>query len=82
MKGEKEDTSVFRKMKSYCVLKHMFTFLLEEKKLELVKYNKKLQNRLLINIKDYENATDRYIIFEENGKGKEYIIKKEKKNLK
>ena len=44
----------------------------ENKKLKIIKNNKKLQNKLEINIKNYEKISERYKIGERNGKGKEY----------
>ena len=50
----------------------MFFFLLGDKiKLELVKYNKKLQNKIDIKLINYKFNSCKYIIFESNNKGKE-----------
>ena len=45
----------------------------ENQKLNLLIYNKKLQNKLSITIEDYKNLSQRYKVSEERGKGKEYI---------
>ena len=50
----------------------IFTYLNEKAKLNIIKYNKSLQNLVNINIINYIHFSKRYVIFEENGKGKEY----------
>jgi len=55
------------------ILKIIFSFLNEKKKLNIIIYNKKIQNKLEINIKNYEKISERYKIGERNGKGKEYL---------
>ena len=55
------------------ILKIIFSFLNEKKKLNIIINNKKIQNKLEINIKNYEKMSIRYKIGERNGKGKEYL---------
>ena len=50
----------------------IFSFVNERIKLILIKHNKKLQNLINISIINYINFSRKYIIKEENGKGKEY----------
>ena len=50
----------------------IFSFVDERIKLILIKYNKKLQNQIDISLINYINFSRKYIIKEENGKGKEY----------
>ena len=54
--------------------KKIFICLDEKTKLELIKYNKKIQNNLNINIYNYKLFIEKYIIYEtnRNDKGKEY----------
>ena len=40
-------------------------------------FNKKLQKKLGIDIKDYKKTSGKYKIAEKNGKGKEYILNTE-----
>ena len=54
------------------ILKIIFSFLNEKKKLNIIIYNKKIQKKLEISIKNYEKMSKRYKIGERNGKGKEY----------
>ena len=54
------------------ILKIIFSFLYKKKKLNIIIYNKKIQKKLEINIKNYEKFSERYKIGERNGKGKEY----------
>ena len=50
----------------------IFSFLPTAKKLKIIKYNKKMQNLLEINIVDFMSFSGKYIVYEENGIGKEY----------
>ena len=55
------------------LIKQKIFFCLKEKiKLELVKYNKKLQKQIKIELINYKFLSQKYIIFETNKKGKEY----------
>ena len=49
--------------------------------LKLIKYNKKLQNKLDINLMNYKIYSGCYIIYENNGKGKEYYYHNEKSSV-
>ena len=60
------------KIKSSYLLKYIFTYVYEKKKLELVIYSKKMQNQLDINIIHYKFFSGKYKIVKKNGKGKEY----------
>ena len=62
-------------IKSIYITKFILSFLLEKKKLEMIIYNKKYQNKFNINIDYYKKISGKYIIGERNGKGKEYYIK-------
>ena len=50
----------------------VFPNLTERRKLDLIKYNKNLQNSFKINIINYEIISHKYKIGERNGKGEEY----------
>ena len=50
----------------------MFSFVIQRKKLELIKYNKNLQNKIDISLLYYKAFSKKYIIYESNRKGKEY----------
>ena len=63
---------MLKKSKSIYFIKKLFTFLDEKDKLNIIKYNKNIQNILDISLINYKFFSDRYIIFEKNGKGKEY----------
>ena len=58
--------------KSSYFIQLIYTFLGEAKKLKLVKYNKSMQKNLNINIINYMHFKGRYIIYGQNGIGKEY----------
>ena len=63
---------MLKNSKSIYFIKRLFTFVDEKNKLDIIKYNKNMQNILDINFINYKFFSDRYIIFEKNGKGKEY----------
>ena len=63
---------MLEKIKSSYFIKILFSILTDSKQLNLVKYNKAIQNKLNININNYKILYGKYIIYEENGKGKEY----------
>ena len=44
----------------------------EGRKLKIIKYNKSMQNMLNVKLINYKYFSGRYIIYEANGKGKEY----------
>ena len=59
-------------IKSQYFLIFIFSFLDEKRKLEIIKYNKNLQNTLDIKLINYKFYKGTYIIYELNGKIKEY----------
>ena len=59
-------------VKSKYILKIIFSYSNEKRKLKLIKYNKNLQNKMDIEITHYKFFSGRYIVYEENRKGKEY----------
>ena len=62
-----------KKIRSPYIMKIIFSFLNNIKKLNIIYYNKRIQNNLNINIEDYKNISQKYIIGDRNGNGKEYI---------
>ena len=60
------------KMKSVFFSRILFSHLDEKIKLKIIKYNKKLKNKIDIKLINYKFYTGKYIIYEKNGKGKEY----------
>ena len=63
---------MLKNIKAIYFVKKLFSNLEERKKLKVVKYNKRMQNNLDLNLINYKKFTNKYIIFEVNGKGKEY----------
>jgi hypothetical protein len=53
-------------------LLELFSYLSEEKKLKILKYNKSLQNKIKLNIKDYKIYSGRYIYYTSQNEGEEY----------
>ena len=58
--------------KSIYFLKRLFTFVDEKNKLDIIKYNKNMQNILDISLINYKTFSGRYILYGKNGKGREY----------
>ena len=59
-------------IKACSFIKKIFSLIIERKKLKIIKYNKNLQNIIDINLINYKFFSGRYIIYEKDGKGKEY----------
>ena len=59
-------------IKSVIILKKIFSYIDEEIKLKLIKYNKNIKNKININLLNYKLFTGKYIIYETKNKGKEY----------
>ena len=62
-------------IKSTYIFKKIFTYLDEEIKLKLIKYNKNIQSKINISILNYKYFNGNYIIYETKLKGKEYYGK-------
>ncbi len=63
---------MLKQIKSLLILKKIFNHLFIDAKLRLLRYNKNFQNILNINIIDFKNLSEKYIIIERTGYGKEY----------
>ena len=59
-------------IKSVYFIRMIFSYIDERKKLEIIKFNKYIQNILNINLINYKIFSGRYIVLGKNGKGKEY----------
>ena len=60
-------------IRSSYILKFIFEYIKETKKLKIIKYNKIVQNRMHIDIFNYKIICGKYLICESKvGKGKEY----------
>ena len=76
MKNEEKDkiVNLIKSIKSNIIMKKLFSNLNDIKKLNIIKYNKNIQNQLEINLEDYKIKSGKYIIYKKNGKGKEYLL--------
>ena len=63
---------MLKNVKSFYFTKIVFSFLNDKLKLDFVKYNKKMQAYLDLDINHYKLFAGKYIIYEGNKKGKEY----------
>ena len=64
-----------RDIKSYFIIKRIFSFLNEKQKLNMIIYNKEIQKIFSVDIENYKKITEKYKIGERNGRGKEYNLK-------
>ena len=60
------------KIKSKVNLNRTLLYLDEKIKLQLIKYNNDLKNKIDLNLYNYKVFSGRYILYETKGKGKEY----------
>ena len=63
-----------RDIKSIYIMDEIFSYLNENQKLNMLIYNKELQNKFSMDIEYYQKKSGKYKIGEKNGKGKEYIL--------
>ena len=63
---------MLKNVKSSYFIRIIFSFIYEKQKLKLIKYNKSLQENMNISLINYKIFSGKYIIYEQNGKGKEY----------
>jgi len=66
--------SIINSIESSYILEFVFSFLHERYILDMIIYNKKLQDLLKIDIEDFKKMSGKYKIGEKNGKGMEYIL--------
>ena len=63
---------MLKNVKTSYFLRIIFSFMDERQKLKLIKYNKCLQENMNISLINYKIFSGKFIIYEQNGKGKEY----------
>ena len=63
-----------RAVNSFYLIKDILSLLSENKKLDIILYNKKYRNKLGITLENYKKLSGKYIKGERNGKGEEYTI--------
>ena len=61
-----------KKIKSSFILTKVFSIVNEKIKLDLIKYNKRMQNTLNIKLLNYKLFSGKYIVYSKNGVGHEY----------
>ena len=64
---------MLKNIKSSYIARIVFSFVEEKQKLKIIKINKRLQKILHINIINYKHFKGKYIIYESDEYGKEYI---------
>ena len=76
--GKKNKTNLIKniiiqnKVYTNNIYKKLFSYVIEKRKLKLIKYDKDLQNKIDISLNNYKFYSGKYIIYEEKGKGKEF----------
>ena len=70
--SEKYNKNLFKDIKSVYFIKVIFSYLKDEIKLNIIKYNKDLQNIIDIKLFNYQFFSEKYVIIEPNGIGKVY----------
>ena len=73
--GEPESKNIIKILKSIYLIKKIFSNLIIYKELDMLKYNKNMQQDFNYNIEYYKKVSGKYIIGKRNGKGKD-IMKK------
>ena len=68
-----------KNIKSYFIIKTLFVYVEEIRKWKIIKYNKRLQRNININIINYKFYSEKYIIYESKGIWKEYNGSNDKK---
>ena len=63
---------MLRKIKSHYFIRILFSHIIDNNKLKIVKYNKILQNEININLNNYKLFSGRYIVVDTGEKVKEY----------
>ena len=63
---------MLQKIKSTYFSRYLLNMLEETIKLKIIKYNKNFQNMLNLTLINYKRFSGKYIIFDNNGKGKEF----------
>ena len=73
MDAEPKKIEGIGKIKSGFILEKILSLLYQNKKFDLIAYNKQLQNKLRLNLEDYIELAFRFKLAKKNGKGKEYL---------
>ena len=63
---------MLEKLQSSYMIQKIFSNMNERIKLKLIKYNKRLQKAIDIDLLNYKLFSRKYIIYESKGRGKEY----------
>ncbi len=73
---EEKKKKILRDIKSIYIIKGIFSYINYKQKLDLISYNKQLQKIIGVDINDYKKTSGIYRIIEKNGKGREYLLNK------
>ena len=73
-----KNKDITKSVKSFYVLKGIFSYLDENMQLKLFAHNKSLQKEYGFDLDYYKKVSGKYKILEKNGNGKEYDLKTKK----
>ena len=74
--GKAKSNINLKDIKSFYIIKNVFSFLSKKQKLSIIAYNKELQKMISVNFRYYKKISGKYKACGQNGEGKEYIINK------
>ena len=62
LKKEEKKTNnyILKKIRSHYFLQNLFAFLCQKKSLDIIKYNKQMQNIIRVNLNDYKAYSESY----------------------
>ena len=70
----KDKIKIQENIKSSYIIKEVFSYIKEKKKLNMIIHNKQLQKIIGVDIEDYKKIEGKYKTGLKNGKGKEYLL--------
>ena len=65
---------IINSIKALLILRKVFSFILEKKKLDIIIYNKQIKQKFNIDIEYYKKESGKFKICERNGLGREYVL--------
>ena len=74
LRERKTNINLIKNIESLYNFNIIFSYLEQSKKLEIIIYNKQIQEKIGVNIEDYKETSQRYKKGKKNGKGSEYIL--------
>ena len=73
-RGKKRPINLRKSVNSFYIIENIFSLLSEDRKLEIIIYNKKYKHILGISLDYYKKISGKYVLGERNGYGEEFIM--------